>query len=91
MERQLANLVQEQSSSLCRFEPACSGAKRTGEGATLVSEKFALDQIFRERPAVNADEWAGAPRAQLVNVARDELFACARFTDDEDVGRAGRD
>src|ERR1700681_632806 len=64
----------------------CDGA---GEGAFLVAEKFALDQAFRDRRAIQADEWAFAPAAELVNQACEQFFACTGLAVDND-GRIRR-
>jgi hypothetical protein len=51
----------------------CDGA---GEGAFLVAEEFALEQAFGDSRAIQADEWAAAPAAELVNQVCEQFFAC---------------
>src|SRR6476619_8269378 len=59
----------------------CDGVS---EGAFLVTEEFALEQAFGERRAIQADEWAFAPAAELVNQACEQFFACTGLAVDND-------
>src|SRR5213079_1385492 len=51
--------------------------RRAGERALLVAEQLRFDQLRGDRRAVDADERPLAPRAALVDRARDELLARA--------------
>ena len=64
---------------------------RAGERAALVAEQLALDQGLAEGAAVDGHERPVAPRAQVVQVARDELLAGAGLAGDEHRRVAGRD
>ena len=57
VERQLADLVEEQRAAVrrARTRPACSRV-RAGEGAALVTEQLALDQVGGTAPQSNDDE-----------------------------------
>src|ERR1700676_592670 len=69
--------------------PLCDGA---GEGAFLVAEELALEQAFGDGPAIQADEWAVAPAAALVNQACEQFFACTSLAVNNDGGiRRGDD
>ncbi len=57
-----------------------------GEGALLVPEELALEQVLRDGAAVDRDERAAAAAAAPVNRARDELFADAALAGDEHRG-----
>ena len=57
----------------------------------LVSEELALEQAGRDRGAVQLDERPRSAAAQVVNRARDELFAGAGFALDEHGRVGGRD
>ena len=52
IERQLADLVEEQRAARGLLEPAGAPRRRAGEGAALVPEELALGQLARERAAV---------------------------------------
>ena len=62
--------------SACSKRPAerCAGA---GEGAFLVAEQLALDEIARDRRHVDRDEGALLALAVVVQGAGDELLAGA--------------
>ena len=62
-------------------------ADRAGEGAALVAEELALDQVLGDRRAVDLDERLVAARRVLVQRARDELLAGAALAGDEHGGR----
>src|SRR5262249_38730570 len=87
-ERELADLVEEQRALVGRLELA--GARRDGsrEGAFHVTEKLALDEILRDRTAVDDDERALSTVRAAMELARDELFARTGLAGDQhrDVG-----
>src|SRR5262249_25559651 len=84
----LADLVEEESAAARLFEEAALHAGRAGEGAALVTEKFALEDRLGESRAVDRDERLVRPRALGVDGAGDELLAGATLSDDEH-GRRG--
>ena len=47
LERQLADLVEEQRAAVRELEAARAALQRAGEGAALVAEELALDQRWR--------------------------------------------
>jgi hypothetical protein len=51
-----------------------------------MAEKLAFQQIERNGGAVHLDERPSAPRADVVNRARDKLLAGARFSLDKNSG-----
>src|SRR5439155_790265 len=57
---------------------------RPCEGALLVTEELALDQLARERRAVHLDERLRAPRAVVVERVGDQLLPRAARAADED-------
>src|SRR5690606_14055484 len=57
-QRQRADLVQEQGAAVGRLELALARALRAGVGPGLGPEQFGLDQVGRERAAVERDERA---------------------------------
>ncbi len=60
-EREVPNLIQEQRAAVGCFEPAALRQVRAGEGAFLVTEQLALQQIFGEGARVDGQE--GTPAA----------------------------
>ena len=56
-----------------------------------MAKEFRLNQLCRDRRAIQRNEWTGAARAALVQGAGDQLFTCARFTKNRDSRFACRD
>ena len=77
VERQLANLVEEQRAALGALERARVLGVRAGEGAALVAEELALDQVGGHRAAVEDDERAARARAHVVDRVREDVLAGA--------------
>ena len=84
MERQLADLVEEDRAILGRFEAPAAQARGAGEGAALMTEELALVQARRERTAVDVDEWARASLRPFVDETRDNALPGARLALDQD-------
>jgi hypothetical protein len=55
LERQVADLVQEDRAAVSRLEPAGPAVERTRERAPLVTEQLGLDELRRQRRAVDLD------------------------------------
>ena len=60
--RQFADLVEEQGSAIGLLEPAFAARGGAGERALLVAEELRVDELGRDRAAVDAAEGAGAER-----------------------------
>ena len=63
VERQIADLVEEQRAALGELDLAGDAAIGAGERAALVAEELALDELRRQRRAVDGDERPALPRA----------------------------
>jgi hypothetical protein len=55
------------------------GLLRAGEGAPLVAEQLGLEQLLRQRGAVQRHERSALSRGGTVDEARDHFFPCAGF------------
>src|SRR5690606_11853812 len=86
LERDLADLVEEEGASVRKLEAADAVAQRAGERALHVAEELALEEIARDRGAVHADQRPLAARARVVDRARDQLLAGARLARDQHGG-----
>ena len=84
VERQLADLVEEQRALIGFDEFADALLDGAGEGALLVAEQDALDQILRDGAAIDGDEGLGFAAAFALDGASDQLLADARFAFDQD-------
>jgi hypothetical protein len=88
VERQLADLVEEQRAALGGAKQAELALRGPGEGAALVAEQLALDQLGAERGAVERDE--GAVPAEAMQLRGDALLARPALADQQHGRRVGR-
>jgi hypothetical protein len=87
--RGLADLVEEERAAVRRLEEPFPVAGGSRERAPSMPEQLALEEVLREGRTVHRDEEALAPRAPLVQGARDPLLAGAGLAGQED-GCRGR-
>src|ERR1700757_1656929 len=73
------------------FEFADMPPGRPSEGTFLMTEQLRLDQLCRNRGAVQRDEWRGRPRASIMKRARNQFFACSRLAENTDSRLTGSD
>ncbi len=74
---EVLHLVEVQRTPGRHLDLARLGVAGVGEGAPLVAEELRLQQLGRDRGAVDLDEGALAPRAAVVQPVRDEVLAGA--------------
>src|SRR5262249_41536585 len=86
VQRELADLVEEERAAVRFFEEAAPIRVRVGERALLVAEELALEQVLRDRAAVDRHEGHVLARRTLMDRARDELLADAALALDEHRG-----
>ena len=79
VDRELAELVEEDRAAVGLDERRDALVDRAGERAALVTEERALGEGRRDRAAVDDDERLLRARARLVDRLRDELLAAARL------------
>ena len=79
LERQLADLVQEQRAAVGRAEIALRFVARVGKGATHVTEQLRLGQRFDQVGAVQRHERTVWNRPQRMKCARDQFLARSGF------------
>src|SRR4051812_5217582 len=91
LERQLADLVEEERGAVRHFEAALALRLRAGESALLVSEQLAFGERVRKRGAVHLHQHLPAADAQAVDGLRDQLFSSAGLALDQHGGGGGRD
>src|ERR1019366_6425283 len=82
-QRKIADFVEKNSPSVRAFKETRARRLRASERPFDVTEQLALDELFRNRGAVDRNEWFLHARRSTVNRARDELFAGAAFTEDQ--------
>ena len=85
--RDLADLVEEQRAAVGRLETALARIDRAGEGPLLVAEEFGLEQVFRQRSAIEAHVGAACARRVVVDGVGDEFLAGAGLATDQHRGR----
>jgi hypothetical protein len=79
----LANLVEEDRAEVRLLELADAGRGGAGERALLVPEELALEQLRRQRGAVDFDERLRLSRGSLMDRARHQLLAAAALAGNE--------
>ena len=84
LERQGADLVEEERASVGQFEQPRLGRDGAGKGAPLVAEQLALEQVGRDGRAIDLDERLGGASAAVVNGARKQLFPGTGLAADQD-------
>ena len=90
LHRHVADFVEEQRAALGKLEAPDPRGERAGEGALLVAEQLAFEQVRRNGAAVDGHERGVCPRRQLVQVPGRQLLAGAGLAEDEHVGVEGR-
>ena len=80
VQRQIADLVEEQRPAVRQLELAQLLPVGASEGAALVSEQLALHQVGGNGWEVHGDERTGPPVAPGVDVARQHFLAGAALT-----------
>src|SRR5207237_1371549 len=88
---QIADLVDEERSSVGVLKEALVGGDSTGEGSALVPEEGRFEQVLRHRGAVEDDEGAAGARASFVQRFGQELLAGAGFAFDDERDVGGRE
>ena len=84
VERQLADLVEEQDAAVRLLELAQVLVGGAGEAALLVAEQDGLDQVLRDGAAVDGDERLARAVRAAVHGARDQLLAGAALAEQQD-------
>ena len=59
-------------------------SERPGKSALFVTEELAVDEGFRDRPAIYGDQGAAFTRRQVVDGIREDLFTAPRLAYQED-------
>ena len=90
VERHVGDLVEEERARRRGLELADAALDGAGEGAALVAEQLALEQLVGNRRAVDGDE-GSAPVGVVVDGAGDQLLAGAGLALDEHGGVGRRD
>ena len=83
---QVAHLVEEDAAAIGQLELAAPQRGGAGERAFLVAEELALDQLGRDRRAVDLDERPRGERALAMDVRSEQFLARARLAGQEHAG-----
>jgi len=76
-QRNVANLVKEQSSLVGQLKAANLLCDRSGEGTFLVTKKLAFQKIQWDGSTIQSYKRMSTPRADIVNRVRDQFLARA--------------
>ena len=89
-QRQVAGFVEEQRAAVRALEAAGARQLRAGVGALLDAEELGLDQLVRDRRAVDGDERPLRARPVVVQPAREHLLADAGLAEQQHGDRRCR-
>lgn len=89
IKREFSKFIEENRTTLSHLKETLSGHDRASKAALFVTEKLALDEAFRNGPAIKDDEGFVAAATHLVDRLSDHLFSCSRFPFDDYSGRCG--
>src|SRR5262249_7514846 len=78
--RYLSDLIEKHRATVRQFEPADALGDGARERALLVAKKLTLEEAGRNRRAIELDEGARLPRAQIVDGSCDQLLTGAGFS-----------
>lgn len=90
IQRELADLVDEDRAPVCGLEGALALRGGSGEGAPRVTEELGLDELLGHRRAVHHHVRTAGARAGFVDRLGGELLAGAGLAEDEHRGVGGR-
>lgn len=82
-DRHVADFVEKQRAAVRRFDPARAPLVRAGERAALIAEQLRLQQVMRNRAAIDRDERPLAADGALVDRERRQFLAGSRLARDE--------
>jgi len=85
-QRRVGDLVQEQRAAVGQLEAPLLADHGPGERPPLVTEQLVLEEVGRERRAVDRDVPVARAGRQLVDGPGHQLLAGAALAEDEDVG-----
>lgn len=88
---QVADFIEEQGAASGGLEEAFAVVLRTGEGAFAITKELGLQQLLGDGAAVDGNEGLVLAHAHIVDGARDQLLAGARFAPEQHGGHAARD
>jgi hypothetical protein len=91
VDRQLADLVEQQRAAVCLREQAVARLHGSRECPARMPKELRLEQVFRNGSNVHRDEGAVTTSAASVDRTRDELFADPGFAGHEHGGARSRD
>ena len=83
LERQGSDLVQKDCAPVGQLEQPGLGCDRSGEGAPLVAEELALQQVCGNRRAIDLDKGSRGSRAVIVQRPGQQLLSGAGFSTDQ--------
>ena len=84
LERQFAHFIQQQCAAVRKFESSHLVRRGAREGAFFISEQLALEEIFRQRSAIQRDERTVGPGALVMDRTGDEFLSGSAFSREQD-------
>src|SRR5208337_3301822 len=82
-QRHVADLVEEDGTAVALLELADAASVGPGEGALLVPEQLALEQVLRDGRTVERQKRRPSPAAVLIDGAGDQFLTGAALAGDQ--------
>src|SRR5246127_521356 len=83
---QVANFIQEDGPTICRFKTPQAPLRRSGEGSLLVTKELGSNQRSWYRGAINTDKCPVCALRSFMDGASYQFFSGAGFTQNQDCG-----
>ena len=83
IDRHFGDLVEEERTPVRALEESLVQSRRAGKASLLVTEQLGLDQVSRDRTAIQREKWCIGTRALVVDGAGNQFLTASAFADNE--------
>ncbi|MPM89511.1 hypothetical protein SDC9_136620 [bioreactor metagenome] len=86
LQRHGRNFVQKEHAAVCHFHLTALAVISTGKSAFFMPKQFRFQHGILDGGTVDSHVRIRLTRADGVNILRQHIFTCARFTNDQHIG-----
>ena len=84
--RQVPDFIEEKRAARSHFHPSGLGLVGIGKGPFLVTEKLALEQLFRNASQVDGDKGFRSTGREMLQHTGHQIFSSTVFAQNQDIG-----